>query len=192
VRPTDPSGNLTIHIRPKIDKGWDKEFPFFVILDSTSDIHAAAELLRKFACPLATRKTRKKSVIPTTDKGNHIPEEIPEGTVLSEGTAKQIYVNVYERNPTARIICIKHYGAKCAVCGFDFQTTYGAFGKGFIHVHHIKALSRIKASYRVNPVKDLRPVCPNCHAMIHKTNPPATCEKIRKLLITRRVTRSPS
>ena len=184
VLPSDSRRRLTIQIRPKIDKGWDKEFPFFIVLDGTSDIRAAAEVLREFACPLATRKTRKKFIIPTIDSDIHIPEEIPDGTQLSEGATKTIKVNVYERNPTARLLCIKHYGAKCHICKFDFQKTYGDLGKGYIHVHHIKPLAEIKASYRVNPVEDFRPVCPNCHAMIHRTIPPAKCEDIREILKT--------
>jgi len=75
----------------------------------------------------------------------------------------------YERDPKARSECIKHYGAICKVCGFDFEKVYGEMGKGFIHVHHITKLASINCSYTVDPVKDLIPLCPNCHAMIHNT-----------------------
>ena len=70
----------------------------------------------------------------------------------------------------ARKKCIEHYGAKCAVsnCGFDFEKLYGDIGKGFIHVHHLTQLSDIGQGYEVDPIKDLRPVCPNCHAMLHQ------------------------
>lgn len=37
-----------------------------------------------------------------------------------EGRVQQIYVNKYERNPSARRECIEHHGAVCKVCGFDF------------------------------------------------------------------------
>jgi hypothetical protein len=51
-------------------------------------------------------------------------------------------------------------------------------GAGFIHVHHRKPLALIGRSYAVNPVKDLVPVCPNCHAMLHTQNPPLSVEEL--------------
>ncbi|WP_337946952.1 MULTISPECIES: HNH endonuclease [unclassified Pseudoalteromonas] len=77
-------------------------------------------------------------------------------------------VNSYERNLKARSECIKEYGVSCTVCGFNFEETYGKRGKGFIHVHHIVPISDIGDEYQVDPIRDLRPVCPNCHAMLHR------------------------
>jgi 5-methylcytosine-specific restriction enzyme A len=31
----------------------------------------------------------------------------------------------------------------------------------------LKALASVGTKYQVDPVADLRPVCPNCHALIH-------------------------
>ena len=50
----------------------------------------------------------------------------------------------------------------------DFEEKYGVIGRGFIHVHHIVPISTIRESYQVDPVRDLVPVCPNCHAMLHR------------------------
>lgn len=109
------------------------------------------------------------------------PDEL-ENQTLSEGAKKQVIVNAHERNPKARQECIKHYGAKCFICGFDFEKKYGEIGKGFIHVHHIKPLSEINEEYKVNPIQDLRPVCPNCHAMIHKKKPAYSIEEIKEII----------
>lgn len=98
------------------------------------------------------------------------PDEI-EGEEYSEGAARQVYINSYERNLEARNKCIEYYGFDCTVCGFNFESQYGAIGVGFIHVHHLTDLASIGQSYKVDPVKDLRPVCPNCHAMLHKKKP---------------------
>ncbi len=87
---------------------------------------------------------------------------------LIEGACHQVYTTRYERNPIARNRCIELNGCKCSICGFDFEKTYGEIGKGFIHVHHIVPVSEIKESYRVDYEKDLIPVCPNCHAMLHR------------------------
>ena len=54
------------------------------------------------------------------------------------------------------------------VCEFNFEAFYGERGKGFIHVHHLSSLAEIGQEYEVDPVNDLRPVCPNCHAMLHR------------------------
>lgn len=94
------------------------------------------------------------------------PDEVPED--LEEGKKKAVTVNVYERNPIARKKCIEHYGIECQVCEIDFQQVYGAVGENFIHVHHIIPLHEIKQDYIVDPIKDLIPVCPNCHAMLHR------------------------
>ena len=79
----------------------------------------------------------------------------------------QVVVNAYERSPVARSRCISHYGPMCLVCGFSFGSVYGSLAEGFIHVHHVKPLSEIGEEYEVDPIADLRPVCPNCHAIIH-------------------------
>ena len=95
-------------------------------------------------------------------------EELPEIEGLFEGAKITIVVNQYERNPEAREKCIARHGCKCMVCGMDFEKQYGEIGKGFIHVHHIIPISSIGKEYEIDPEKELVPVCPNCHAMLHK------------------------
>ncbi|MBP7527189.1 MAG: HNH endonuclease [Syntrophorhabdaceae bacterium] len=85
----------------------------------------------------------------------------------SEGKIHDLTLTIYERNRLARRACIAHYGYVCSICNFDFYNTYGEIGKGYIHVHHKVPLAMIKDNYRVDPIKDLVPVCPNCHAMLH-------------------------
>ena len=112
-------------------------------------------------------------------------EEIPtakDAEALSEGIRKTIIINAYERNPKARSLCIGYWGSICRVCRFNFEAVYGSIGKGYIHVHHLTPISQIKTSYKINPFKDLRPVCPNCHAMLHTQNPPLTIEELKKMI----------
>ncbi|MBU1691784.1 MAG: HNH endonuclease [Gammaproteobacteria bacterium] len=111
-----------------------------------------------------------------------IPEEVSNPERFVEGAAKTIAVNAYERNSKARSVCIKHYGAVCAICNFNFETAYGAIGKGFIHVHHIVPLAEIRREYELDPIRDLIPVCPNCHAIIHLTQPTMSVEELRSCL----------
>ena len=51
----------------------------------------------------------------------------------------------------------------------DFETKYGKIGRDFIHVHHIDFISSKGGNkHKVDPISDLIPVCPNCHAMLHR------------------------
>lgn len=111
-----------------------------------------------------------------------LPEEIAEDAVFTEGSAQRILVNRYERDPRARKKCIQHYGTTCFVCGFDFVAVYGDIMSGFIHVHHLNALSSIGTDYEVDPIQDLRPVCPNCHAVVHRRAPPYSLKEVRHFL----------
>jgi hypothetical protein len=111
------------------------------------------------------------------------PDDVDSEHQHVEGASQQVLVNRYERSREAREKCINHYGAMCQVCRLDFSERYGEIGKGFIHVHHLRQLSEIGSEYVVDPIKDLRPVCPNCHAMIHRRKPPFTLEELRRLFI---------
>jgi 5-methylcytosine-specific restriction enzyme A len=91
-------------------------------------------------------------------------------------------VNSYERSRRAAKHCVDRYGHDCSVCGLNFTRTYGEVGEGFIHVHHLKPLSEIGRKYSVDPIRDLRPVCPNCHAMIHRRVPPYGIEELKEML----------
>ncbi|HEY9809147.1 MAG TPA: HNH endonuclease [Halomicronema sp.] len=109
------------------------------------------------------------------------PDEVTEET-FREGAVRQVSVNAYERDPKARQKCIEYYGLDCSVCSFNFSKVFGQLGEGFIHVHHLRPISEIRSEYEVDPIKDLRPVCPNCHAMIHRHSPPLSIEEIKMLL----------
>ncbi len=101
-----------------------------------------------------------------------------------EGVKYQIAVNRYERSSVARRKCIEAHGARCSVCGLDFEERYGDLGKGFIHIHHIVPLSSIGQSYKVDYAKDLIPVCPNCHYMLHRgqNGKVLTVEELKKIM----------
>jgi 5-methylcytosine-specific restriction enzyme A len=110
------------------------------------------------------------------------PGEVPNAKKLFEGATRRVTVNSYERNRDARKKCIDYYGAKCEVCGFDFGKVYGEIGQGFIHVHHLLDLAAIGKQYEVDPIKDMRPVCPNCHTILHTLTPAMSIEKLKDIL----------
>jgi 5-methylcytosine-specific restriction protein A len=111
-----------------------------------------------------------------------LPDELPRDASYPEGARKSITVNAYERNPQARAACIAHFGLKCSVCDLLLEDRYGAIAAGFIHVHHTVPLAAAGPDYRINPRKDLRPVCPNCHAVLHRRTPPLSIAEARRLV----------
>lgn len=111
-----------------------------------------------------------------------LSEEVSDDQKLVEGSVCQVSINSYERNPEARRRCIEHYGTSCCVCGFNFEEKFGPVAQGFIHVHHLKPLSEIQEEYEVDSIADLRPVCPNCHAMIHLGGKTRSIEEVKSLL----------
>lgn len=113
------------------------------------------------------------------------PDEIVQGQLCVEGAKKVVAVNRYERDPTARRACLTHYGFDCSVCGFNFEETYGDLGQDYIHVHHLIPIHTIGEEYEIDPIKELRPICPNCHAMLHRAEPCLTIEMLRARLSSR-------
>ena len=100
----------------------------------------------------------------------------------TEGAPNQVTLTKYERNPFARKRCIEHHGLSCVVCGFNFEKNYGEIGKEFIHVHHLLPVATVGKTYEIDAIKDLRPVCPNCHSMIHKNKTALTINEITEIL----------
>jgi 5-methylcytosine-specific restriction protein A len=109
-------------------------------------------------------------------------EELTGAETYHEGAIQRVEVNRYERDPRARAAALSTHGYDCVVCGFNYEAVYGKRGKDFIHVHHLLPVSELPEGYEVDPVKDLVPVCANCHGMIHRTKPAMTPGKLRSLL----------
>jgi 5-methylcytosine-specific restriction protein A len=100
-----------------------------------------------------------------------------------EGGRINVDTNRYERDRQARKACLTHHGTACVICRLDFTERYGQSMEGFIHVHHVVPLSSIRDSYIVDPIHDLVPVCPNCHAFLHHVDPPLTIDEARNQII---------
>ncbi len=102
--------------------------------------------------------------------------------VFFEGEAKKVELTRYERSSENRDQCIAYHGTSCCVCDFNFGKTYGVKAKNIIHVHHLTPVAELGKSSEVNPINDLRPVCPNCHAVIHMRRPPFSIEEVQRML----------
>lgn len=111
-----------------------------------------------------------------------LAEEISDVSNLREGAVRFISINAYERNPKARKLCIDAHGTRCVVCDFSFAETYGEIAEGFIHIHHLSPLALSEGEREIDPVADLRPVCPNCHAVIHLKDGCMSIQSLREIL----------
>jgi predicted HNH restriction endonuclease len=112
---------------------------------------------------------------------NLFPDEVK--GKFQEGATKRVIVDKYERDRRARLQCIDEYGHKCSVCRMSFDKRYGKQFDNLIHVHHLRPLhTRIGREHRVDPVKDLRPICPNCHVIVHRRNPIYSIQEVRRFL----------
>ena len=111
-------------------------------------------------------------------------EEIDESTDDGGKEGAELFqlIRKYERSRINRAACIEIHGVSCKICGFDFGERFGNLGEGFIHIHHVVPLAEMRGSYSINPGKDLIPVCPNCHAMLHRRSPALAPEQLLQLL----------
>lgn len=139
------------------------------------------------------------SVFPLDDSENEPKEKIVAEYVLSiyamifslisfeiegftEGKEYKVLSSKHERNPLNRRICLDAKGYKCSVCGILMEDIYGSIAKRFIEVHHSNPVADMDENYVVKPIKELHPVCPNCHAMLHRKKPPYTIDELRKIV----------
>ena len=96
----------------------------------------------------------------------------------AEGEKTLATINKYERSRYNRALCLRYYGFTCRGCGTHMETKYGPLGQDVIHVHHVVPVSLMGGSYRLNPIKDLIPLCPNCHNVVHRITPPLSIAEL--------------
>ena len=174
------------HIRLVEEEGYKlKTFPIYYSDDNKDDQGFGPAKIAGFKPELEERflaKAKNKYYALLKSGLTNIPEEVTEPGKYFEGASSQIAINTYERNAKARMDCIEYFGYECQVCEFNFEKVYGQLGKDYIHVHHIIPLSEIRENYKVNAITDLIPVCPNCHAIIHRTKQALTIEALKEQL----------
>jgi 5-methylcytosine-specific restriction protein A len=164
---------IKLQRRKSVTTEWAKRTPFIIQLHSEDDITNALPALIHSADEHQQHSLSRSTFITPSEEDAY---------QFEEGSKIAVLMNRYERNLKARLECIKIYGLRCSVCGFDFAKVYGEIGSGFIHVHHLNPLALKSGSYKVNPKRDLRPVCPNCHDMLHRQKPPYKIEELRDIM----------
>lgn len=171
-----PENRLPVEVlRSSVAPGFFKHGPYAsgerLPRDEAKALKAAWEQMHAFPPP----RSGDEAVATTGGDDHSAPE----------GMTTRVEVNRYERSGWARSACLEHYGHRCQVCDVDFEERYGELGRGYMHVHHVIPLHQVAKipNYRVHPINDLRPVCPNCHAMLHRPKDRVlTVEELRELL----------
>jgi 5-methylcytosine-specific restriction protein A len=120
---------------------------------------------------------RESGPLPGPDATLPVPGTYPQDAVV------RVLTNRYERDQDARRACLARYGTSCAACGFSFELTYGEIGMDFIQVHYIVPVVQLGGTYELDPITDLVPLCPNCHAMAHQgVGTPRTVAELRRII----------
>ena len=170
------AAGLSCVIRRGFDNSWAKRWPARIFIANENDLRGLPSIIATAANKLRPGGTQVDAAVEYDAQELLAPETYP------EGGRRTVIVNAYERSAGARAACINFSGAICVVCGIDFATMYGALGQGFIHVHHIVPIASVANDYEVDPVKDLRPVCPNCHEMLHRRQPPLAIDELKRIM----------
>lgn len=99
--------------------------------------------------------------------------------LVAEGEIKTVVTKSYERSRKLRNAAIEYFTRNgiitCDCCGFEFKSFYGeAYGTSCIEIHHLKPIFQYASKSVVQTIdealKNLLPVCPNCHRVIHRNN----------------------
>lgn len=115
-----------------------------------------------------------------------------ENDMVSEGKATIKENIIKKRSRKLRMAAIERYKDAngklyCVICGFCFENRYGDIGKDFIEMHHESPVYQYSddgfESYIGEAVKKIKPVCPNCHRMIHRdVKKPLSISELKKRL----------
>jgi len=108
----------------------------------------------------------------------------PDDLSAVEGALYYHEVAHRRRERMLRQRCIERYAREhqgrlpCEACGFEFALVYGELGTSYVQVHHEHALS-LRAQASETLLEEMRVVCANCHAMIHRGGRVRTVDELR-------------
>lgn len=158
-------------------KSWD-----FSDVADDSALFAALDDFLSGSLPDFEKNIQKALNEPEVKVGESTADYGLDDDLIEEGGQTLVKLTRYERSRKARAKCLAYYGTACKVCGYDFAKMFGPEFADKIEVHHIVPLSEIGENYIVDPLKDLIPVCPNCHLALHsKKNGVYTVEELKQL-----------
>jgi len=115
-----------------------------------------------------------------------------EDQTVTEGRKTKAVAEERQRSQKLRDAAVAHYTDSkgyiiCVICNFDFKDVYGDLGDGYIEIHHTKPIFRHDEEgeevFLKEAVEKVKPVCANCHRMLHrKRKDPLTIEDLKDLV----------
>ena len=109
--------------------------------------------------------------------------------IVTEGTPRiQTARYVRTRSQRLRNEALNYYAQNgqiyCHACSFDYSLAYPIIGTGYIEIHHLKPIVELQGHYfsMEQALENVRPLCANCHRMVHKKRPPIPVDKIQEIL----------
>ena len=121
------------------------------------------------------------AILPTEELGENIESAV---TGYPEGSMIAVKTNRYERDRRNRAAAIAIHGPACKGCGLEMGVRYGSIATGYVEIHHVTPVSQLGAGYVIDPGRDLVPLCPNCHAVVHRRRPPLSVDELQLLLVS--------
>ena len=140
--------------------------------EGESDDHILCRWTGRFA-------TAVVAILPVVDVGGKFDRDV---VGFPEGAQTRVHVNRYERDRRNRASAIAIHGTACKACGLNMSERYGPIAQDLVEVHHITPASQLGPGYVIDPVCDLVPLCPNCHAVVHRNDPPLDVDQVSSLL----------
>lgn len=139
------------------------------------DNREALEVLFSGEFPIADVRSPLKRIYDNPDSN-----PVPYDELVAEGSPLTVTTKRYERSQRLRDAAVKHFTMNghlaCACCGFEFEPVYGSELKSCIEIHHIRPIFSYESEGLdeektiAEALKNLLPVCPNCHRVIHKNH----------------------
>ena len=122
---------------------------------------------------------------------------LSENMKISEGMSKTVVRIQKKRSGALRNAAMNEYRdgdghIRCKVCGFDFLEVYGELGKDYIEFHHEEPIFLMakegEEKFLKRAVKEVKPVCANCHRMLHrKRRQVLTIEELKRRIEEQKV-----
>jgi hypothetical protein len=146
---------------------WDRKFPSVRVQVGNPQLYAVRPLPRDDQRKVNRAREKREATLSTTE--------------VIEGETLRREINFRRRNRALIEAKKAESDYRCEVCDFSFEEAYGPVGKAFIIAHHVELLGSRRRASRTT-LEDIKLICANCHAMIHKQAPPFLLAELRAKL----------
>ncbi|MGY2803932.1 HNH endonuclease [Bradyrhizobium sp. USDA 4506] len=168
--------------KPDEPSGWDAEWTRFELSVRRGQLDLGnGEEDNEKICAWTQQVTAAIVALLPLEQDETLTENLQGG--FPEGARTQVEVNRYERDRRNRAAALAIHGYACVVCSSDLGDRYGPAAVGLIEVHHLTPVSKLGPDYCINPATDLVPLCPNCHRVAHRRDPPFMVEELKAMLV---------